>query len=136
MPFVASSDVLPLNLEDEDPLFNNMNMNNVQVIKINTFKFFSDQLVECAELPQAIDISDDITPVVAGPIIIEVKGVAYDNAGALTDQACSQFDNGANATVTNLLVYLHDYKAFDHKFKCPVKLTGAISSDNVYPLGE
>ena len=48
-----------------------------------------------------------------------------------------QFDNGTDATVTNLLVYLHDYKAYDRQFiKYPVKFTSAVGPDNIYPLGE
>ena len=33
-------------------------------------------------------------------------------------------------------VYLHDYKPYNRKFKCPVWLTGTVGSNNVYPLGE
>ena len=43
---------------------------------------------------------------VDNPITIEVKGVGVDS-----NAVYGKFDNGADATSTNLLVYLHDYKA-------------------------
>ena len=47
-----------------------------------------------------------------------------------------QFDNYADTTIINSLFYLHDYKAYNCKFKCPGKLTDDIDSSDVYPLGE
>lgn len=65
-------------------------------------------------------------------VIIKVKAVIIDGK----DKVRAQFNTGANASVTNLFVYLHDYKLYDHKYKCPVKLTGAVGSNDTYPLGE
>ena len=64
--------------------------------------------------------------------MIDVKAVAAHDS----NEVCGQFDNGADTTVTNLLVYLHNSKPYDRKFKCPVQLTSTIGSNNVYPLGE
>ena len=47
-----------------------------------------------------------------------------------------QFYSGADATVTNLLIYLHVYKQYDATSKCPVKLTCAVGTQNMHPLGE
>ena len=47
-----------------------------------------------------------------------------------------QFDSGANATVTNLLMYLHNYQTYTTKFKCPIKLTSAVGTTDMHPLGE
>ena len=49
---------------------------------------------------------------------------------------CGQFDSGADATVTNLLPYLPNYQPYTCQFKCPVQLTGAVGSTNIYPLGK
>ena len=47
-----------------------------------------------------------------------------------------QFDSSADATVTNLLIYLHSYRPYTQKFKCPVKLTGAVGTNDIHLLGE
>ena len=75
---------------------------------------------------------DDNTPAVDNPILIDVQVVAAHDG----NEVRAQFDSGANATVTNLWVYLHDYKPYNRKFKCLVQLTGAVGSNDVYPLGE
>lgn len=46
------------------------------------------------------------------------------------DKVCGQFDIDTDTTVTNLLLGLHNCKAYDHKFKYPVGLTSS------YPLGQ
>ena len=46
-----------------------------------------------------------------------------------------QFDSGANTTVTNFLIYLHNYRPYANTYKCPVKLTGTVSTINIHPLG-
>ena len=66
--------------------------------------------------------------------MIDVKAVtaaAYDG-----NEVCAQFDSGADATVTNLRVYLYDYKTYNRKFKCLVRLTGAVGSTDIFPFGE
>ena len=45
-----------------------------------------------------------------------------------------RFDSGADTTVTNLLVYLHNYRPYSGLFKFPIRLTGAIGSVNIYHL--
>lgn len=49
---------------------------------------------------------------------------------AYNNEVFGQFDTCADATVINLLISLHDYKAYDRNFKCLVRLTGAIGSKN------
>ena len=46
------------------------------------------------------------------------------------------FDSGADATITNLLMYLRNYRTYTTRFKCPVRLTGAVGTTDIYPLGE
>ena len=83
-------------------------------------------------LPQAVANLDNSTPTVDDPILIDVKAVAaYDGNGV-----CGQFDNSADTTVTNLLIYLHNYKPCNCQFKCPVWLTGDDSSNDVCSLGK
>lgn len=74
---------------------------------------------------------NDAPPTVDNQTAIEVKGVAIDDV----DEVCGQLDNGVDATITTLLVYFHDYKAYSCKFSCPVKLTCVVCSNNIYPLG-
>ena len=64
--------------------------------------------------------------------MIDVKAVAAHKG----NEVRGQFDNGADANVTNLFVYLHDYKPYNRKFKCLVWLTGAVGFSIIYPLGE
>ena len=49
---------------------------------------------------------------------------------------CGQFDYSDDVTVTILLIYLHYYKQYNTKFKYLVKLTGAVGTNDMYPLGE
>ena len=95
-------------------------------------KFSSNKLAEIGILPQAVPIVDDDPPTVDDPILIGVKAVALYEV----NEVRGYFDNGADTTVTNLLVYLHNYKPYNHKFKYPVRLTGAVDYNDVYPLGE
>ena len=133
IPFIASSDVLPWNQEDDDPLFDTTDdLTTVQVLRINTSKFISDDVVNYTKPPQTVPILDKAPPNIDDTITIEVKGVAVEDV----DVVCGQFNSGTDATITNLLVYLHDYKAYDREFKCPVKLPGDIGSNNEYPLEE
>ena len=107
------------------------------MLRINTKKFTSDELAAFDDLPQAVPILDSNTPAVEEPILIDVKAVAIDPADAYDgNDVRAQFDSGADATVTNLRVYLHDYKPYNRKFKCPVRLTGAVGSTDVFPLGK
>ena len=65
---------------------------------------------------------------------IAVNAIAIDNDDLSAIRG--QFDSGADATVTNLLIYLHKYQPYTTRFKYPIKLTGAVGSYNLYPLGE
>ena len=141
MPFTGSSDVLPWNCNDDNPAIDipQVAIQEVKVLRINTKKFTSDELAAYDDLPQAVPILDSNTPTVDEPILIDVKAVALavDPADAYDgNDVRAQFDSGADATVTNLRVYLHDYKPYNRKFKCPVRLTGAVGSTDVFPLGE
>lgn len=52
-----------------------------------------------------------------------------DDPLVYNNKVCGQYNvAGTAATVTNLLIYLHDYNAYYHIFKCSVHLTGAIGS--------
>ena len=108
MPFAGSSDVLPWNHNDNDPAIDGsqVDIQTVQVLRINTTKFTSDELATIDSLPQAVTILDDNTPTVIDPILIDVKTVAA--AAYIGNGVCTQFDSGAGVTVTNLRVYLHD----------------------------
>ena len=134
IPFAGSSDVLSWNHDDNDPTLDGTQVDFaiVQVLCINTTKFTSNDLAVINELPRAVPILDDDTPAVDDPILIDARTVAVHDG----NQVCGQFNNGADTTVTNLLVYLHDYTPYDHKFKYHVWLTGAVGSNDVYPLGE
>ena len=66
--------------------------------------------------------------------VITVNAVAIDKDDPTAIRG--QFDSGADDTVTNLLIYLHDYRPYTTKFKCPVKLTGAVGTNDIHPLGE
>ena len=123
LPFTGSSDVLPWNYYDDNPAIDTPRaaIQEVKVLRINTEKFTSDELAANDDLPQAVPILDSNTPTVEEPVLIDVKAVAVDPADAYDgNDVCAQFDSGADATVTNLFVYLHDYKPYNRKFKCPV----------------
>ena len=47
---------------------------------------------------------------------------------------CGQFDSGVDTTVTNLMIYLHNYQQYNTDFKCPIKLTSAVGTNNIHPL--
>ena len=129
MPFIASSDVLSWKHNDDDLTLDStpVDIQIVQLLCIDTSKFSSDELATIDNLPQAVPILDEDTPVVNEPILIIVKAIpAHDR-----NEVRGQFNNGADATVTNLLVYLHEYKLYDRKFKCPI-----VRSNDFYPLGE
>ena len=85
------------------------------MFSINTSKFTSNKFADYAELPQAVyvPILDNAPPTVNNPITIGVKQVAIGEG----DEVHGQFDNGADATITNLFFYLHNYKAYDCQFK-------------------
>ena len=51
-------------------------------------------------LPQAVSILDEDTPAVGEPILIDVKSIAAHDSNKVR----GQFDNGADVTVTKLLV--------------------------------
>ena len=88
---------------------------------INTKKFTSDEVAAFDNLPQAVPVLESNIPTVEEPILIDVKAFAADPADAYDiNDARAQFDSGADTTVTNLPVYLHDYKPYNRKFKCPV----------------
>lgn len=58
MPYIASSDDLPWTPEDDVPFFIDVNnIDKVPFLCINTSKLTSDELVDYAELPQAIPSS-------------------------------------------------------------------------------
>ena len=68
------------------------------------------------------------------PYIITVNAIKIDKDNPTA--VSGQFDSGAVAKVTNLLIYLHDYKQYNTKFKCLVKLTGTVGTKDMHPLGE
>ena len=73
---------------------------------------------------QAVLILDNNTPAIDDPILIDVKAVTTHDG----NEVCGQFNNGADTTVTDLLVY--------RQFKRPASLTGAVGSKFIYPLGQ
>ena len=140
---MSSSDVLPLNLDDDNPILDcNNDMDTVQVLWINTSKLTSNQLAEYAELPGIVlpsipTSAPDFSPAVKDSVTININTVVIDS-DLLEDsnQVCGQSDNEVNATVTNLLVFIHSYKGYDCKFKCLAKLTGTVGLEQkVQPLG-
>ena len=68
------------------------------------------------------------------PEIITVNAVkiTIDDPTAIQ----GRFYSGANATVTNLLIYLYNCCPYTAQFKCPVRLTIAVGTTNIYPLCE
>ena len=82
----------------------------------------SDKLATIDDLPQAVPILANDPPTADNPILIDVKAVAVHEG----NEVRGQLDNGTDATVTNLLIYLHNYKPYDRQFKCPGRLTGAV----------
>ena len=70
------------------------------MLRINTKKFTSNKLAAFDSLPQAVPILESNTPTVEEPILIDVKSVVAD--GYDGNDVRAQFDNCADATVTNL----------------------------------
>ena len=58
--------------------------------------------------------------------VLTVNAIKFDKNDPTAIRG--QFDSGAGVTVTNLLIYLHNYKHYNAKFKYPVKLTGAVDT--------
>ena len=123
MPFTGSSDILPWNYNDDNPAIDSPQLatQEVKVLRINTKKFTSNELAAFDTLPLEIPILDSNTPTVEEQVLIDVKAIAVDPADAYDgNDVRAQFDSGADETVTNLRVYLHDYKPYNRKFKCPI----------------
>ena len=59
----------------------------------------------------------------------------WDDFSDAPDVVRAQIDTGAFATVTDQLHMLHDYKAFDDSFPCPVRLLPASENSDLSPLG-
>ena len=155
--FMPSADVLPWHPNDDDSGYQNREC-WVKRIKVNMSKFTSniypDSFLENKVFIDLVFTSDDIdvpgynSPTKVNlldtgamhnywwqdPDVITVNVVEIDKDDPTV--VCGQFDSGADATVANLLIYLHDYKQYNTKFKCPVKLTGAIGTKDIHPLGE
>ena len=52
------------------------------------------------------------------------------------DAPCSQIDTGAMVSCTDQLHILHNYRAYDETFPCPIRLSSAVNkSDDCLPLG-
>ena len=66
--------------------------------------------------------------------IITVNALAIDKDDP--DAIRGQFDSGSDDTVTNPLIYLHSYRPYTRKFKCPLILTGAVGTNDMHPFGE
>ena len=146
--FLQSADILPWHPDDDDscPAYQNREC-CVKRIRIDTSAFISD-------LYPDPEFDDDVyeRPVFAGddiPIYDSPTKVNLLNISTMNDYwfqnpitkndptaICGQFDSGADATVTNLLIYSHNYRPHTTRFKCPVSLTGAVGTTDIYSLGE
>ena len=151
--FMPSADVLPWHPDDDDPVPIAQNREcRVRRVSINTSALTSDLYPAADPYINPVFAPDDI-PVYDSPTKVNFLDVGtmldyWDHdAETVTVNAVAidkddhtairgQFDSGADATVTNLLTYLHSYRPYTRKFKCPVRLTGAVGSDDIYPLGE
>ena len=109
-----------------------VDIQTIQVLCFNNFMFASNKLAAIDNFPQAVHILDKDNLTADKPILIDVKVLAAHDR----NEVSCQFYNGADARVNNLLVYVHNYKPYNLKLKCPVWLTSAAGSDNIYPLGE
>ena len=50
---------------------------------------------------------------------------------------CARIDTAAEASVTPFIDILHDYKAYDDKCRCPIRLVAALDTNSkVQPKGE
>ena len=85
----------------------------MSLVMICQQKWIFSTLVQC----MIIDLMIQMFSQTMQSILIKIK---------ITTIVRSQFDSGTDSTVTNLLICLHDYKQYNAKFKCPVKLTGAV----------
>ena len=138
--FMPLADITPQHHDDEDPAPVYLNRECcVRRVKDNTSDFTSDLYpqIDHDRYPPVFD-NDDI-PVFDLPtkvnlldvgtmndywshdpddIIFNAVRIAKDDPTAI----CGQFDSGADATVTNLLTYLHHYRPYTCRFKCPICL--------------
>ena len=96
MPFACSSDFLPWTRDDNNPTLDGaqVDVQTVQVLRINTKKFTFDELTGIDDLTQAVPIFDDDTPAVDDPILIDVKAVAAHDR----NEVRVQFGSGADTT--------------------------------------
>ena len=151
--YMPSANVLPWHPDDDDPVPIAQNREcRVRRVSINTSALTSDLYptpdprfvpvfppdnIPDYDSPTKVNLLDvgtmlDYWDHDAETITVNAVAIDKDDATAIR----GQFDSGADATVTNLLIYLHSYRPYTRKFKCPVRLTGAVGSDDLYPLGE
>ena len=151
--FMPSADTLPWHPEDPDPILAYQNREcRVKRVRIDTSDFTSDLYPQFDHdrYPPVFDDDDipfyDLLTKVnhldvgtmndywfhdPDDITVNAIKIAKDDPTAIR----GQFDSGADATVTNLLMYLHNYWPYTRRFKCPVRLTGAVGSTDIFPLG-
>ena len=81
--------VLSWNQNNDNPTLDGapIDIETVQVLRINTSKFSPNELAEIEKLPKAVPILDDNTPTVDDPILINIKVVAVHDS----NEVCSQF---------------------------------------------
>ena len=140
---MPSADVLPWHPDDDDPVPTYKNRKcRVKRIRIDTSDFTSDLYPEFDNDRYSPVFDDDNIPLYDSPtkvnhldvgtmneywshdpenITVNSLKISKDDPTAIR----GQFDSGADATVTNLLIYLHNYRPYSTRFKCPVILTGA-----------
>ena len=126
--FMPLADILPWNPADPDPVLVYQNREcPVKRIRIDTSNFTSDLYPEFDHDCYSPVFNDDNIPVYDLPtkvnlldvgtmndywshdpedITVNAVKIAKDDPTAI----CGQFDSGADATVTNLLIYLHNYR--------------------------
>ena len=133
---MPSAGILPWHPDDDDSGYQNREC-QVKIIQVNTSKFTSDiyldSVLEDKGFEDPVFASDDIN--VTGynwstkvnrlnagsmydywshnPNIITVNILEIDKDYPIV--VCGQFDSRADATVTTLLIYLHDYKQYNTK---------------------
>ena len=143
-------DLLPWHPNDDDHGYRNREC-QIKRLRVNKSQFTSD-IYPTVPAPtiQPVFADDIVIPTDVPTVVnhldvgslhkywdstdVAVNAVAIDNDDPSAIRG--QFDSGADASVTNLLIYLHKYRPYTPKFKCPVKLTGAVGSEDLYPLGE
>ena len=114
-------------------------MNTVKVLWIKTLKFNSDQLTEYTDIPKAgiggnyrtIVDNKAAAPGAADSNTVEVQAILIDGE----DSVYKQFDNGDDASVTTLKLYLHNYTVHDYKFNFLFKFIIMVCYDSEYLLG-